>query len=164
MPAASVVANPLWELHLSEITNWSSPSFSIDQRRTSLLAVFSEEESLAKSLWIESKPLTDPSQYSPFALPEDVASVHQNKNILMFEHVLRHVGDPWGLPASSPLRKGFRTVGPIEETPLWDKCDLKKQPLDQANPSYAEALDVLHRDAHEREPAPFETPSVLKQG
>ena len=82
----------------------------------------------------------------------------------MFEHVFIQVGDPWGLPASSPFRKGFRTVGTIEETPLWDKCDLKKQPQDQANPSYAEALDALHRDAQEREPTPFETPSVLKQG
>ena len=164
MPATSVVSNPLWDLHLSEIGNWSSPLFSIDQRKTSLLEVFSKEESLAKTLWLDSKPLTDPSQYSPFALPEDVASVHRNKNILMFEHVLRQVEDPWGHPAASPFRKGFRTVGPIEETPLWDKCELKKQPQGQANPSYAEALDALHQEAHDREPAPFEAASVLKQG
>ena len=164
MPSASVVQSPLWNDHLKEVSEWASPSYSINDRATHIKETLKEEELKSAGFWADSADICNPSFFAPFAIPEEVAAVHQSKNILFFEDIFRSVGDIWGNPANSPLRRGFRTVGPIEDTPLWAQCPNKKTPSGQKAPSYEEALLGLKQDASAREPKPFEEESILKQG
>ena len=164
MPSASVVQSPLWNDHLREVSEWASPSCSINGRAVHIQETLKKEESRTAVFWADSADICNPSFFAPFAIPEEVAAVHRSKNILFFEDIFRSVGDTWGTPANSPLRRGFRTVGPMEDTPLWAQCPNKKTPPGQKAPSYEEALLGLKQDASAKEPTPFEEESILKQG
>ena len=164
MPSASVVQSPLWSDHLREVSEWASPSYSINERAIHIQETLKKEDSKSAVFWADSADICNPSFFAPFAIPEEVAAVHRSKNILFFEDIFRSVGDTWGNPANSPLRRGFRTVGPIEDTPLWAQCPNKKTPPGQKAPSYEEALLGLKQDASARESTPFEEESILKQG
>jgi len=163
MPAASVLANPLWKLHEEEVHAWADPSWSAPMRVSALKHKHVSEMQMADSLSQASEYLLQPIPM-PAGLDPDVREVHISKNICYFEHLFRTCGDYWGNPCHSPLRKGFRTAGPVEPCALWDACDIKKASENQKFPSYEEAIDTLAKPAKEREPAPFEDPNTLEQG
>ena len=117
----------------------------------------------ADSFSLASKYVLQPGQM-PAGLDPDVRNVHSSKSVCCFEHIVRTCGGYWGNPSHSPMRRGFRTAGPVEPCALWDACDVKKASENQKLPTYEEAIAALTRPAKERVPAPFEDSSTLAEG
>ena len=83
MPAASVLANPLWKLHEEEVHAWSDPSWSASTRVSALKHTHVTEMQMADSLSRASEYVLQPI-LMPAGLDPDVREVHSSKNICYF--------------------------------------------------------------------------------
>ena len=112
MPSKSVINNPLWYIHEKEVISWANPEWSIADRISTLTKAHKEELGIISKFSAHSEFLLQ-GCYMPGGLSPNLLAVHKSKNVCYFEHIFRETSDPWGHPPTSPMRRGFRTVGPI---------------------------------------------------